>query len=197
MTGSDGESADTKTAIMEATYRALCQHGYADLTIQDIADEFEKSRSLLFYHYDTKEELLVDFLRYLLDWFADDLSADADAEPPAQLRGLLERTLPAELDEEAENFHVALVELRSQAPYVDEFREQFTRTDEFLSDTIAAYIEAGIEAGAFRDVDVDETAAMLVGLIYGTMFIRVSTGDEAFARSLRDAVLGYVDRLEA
>jgi AcrR family transcriptional regulator len=197
MSGSDGEPTDTKTAIMEATYRALCEHGYADLTIQDIADEFEKSRSLLFYHYDTKEELLVDFLRFLLDWFADDLSANADASPPEQLRGLLERTLPAELDDEGEDFQVAFLELRSQAPYIDEFREQFTRTDEFLYDTIAAYIEAGIEEDAFREVDVDETAAVLVGLVYGTIFIRVSTDDDAFASSLREGVLGYVHRLEA
>jgi AcrR family transcriptional regulator len=34
---------DTCEAIMSATYRALCAHGYADLTMQDIADETDKS----------------------------------------------------------------------------------------------------------------------------------------------------------
>ena len=37
----------TRAAIMEATFEALSKHGYADLTIQTIADEFEKSKSLL------------------------------------------------------------------------------------------------------------------------------------------------------
>ncbi|MFQ3319213.1 MAG: AcrR family transcriptional regulator [Natronomonas sp.] len=30
---------ETRERIMEATYRALCAHGYASLTMQDIADE--------------------------------------------------------------------------------------------------------------------------------------------------------------
>jgi len=56
---------------MEATYRALCAHGYADLTTQDIADESETSKASLHYHYDTKEELLLSFLDYLYDRFVE------------------------------------------------------------------------------------------------------------------------------
>ena len=32
---------ETRERIMDATYRALCTHGYAALTMQDIADESE------------------------------------------------------------------------------------------------------------------------------------------------------------
>ncbi|MEF8974259.1 MAG: helix-turn-helix domain-containing protein, partial [Haloarcula sp.] len=46
----DGDTADD---IMDATYRALCTHGYADLTMQDIADESDKSKAALHYHYDS------------------------------------------------------------------------------------------------------------------------------------------------
>ena len=41
-------STDTQTAIMDATYRALCEHGYSNLTIDKIDAEFEKSKSLLY-----------------------------------------------------------------------------------------------------------------------------------------------------
>lgn len=47
--------------IMEATYRALREHGYADLTIKRIAAEYGKSTAAVHYHYDTKEELLRRF----------------------------------------------------------------------------------------------------------------------------------------
>ena len=47
-------SSDSKKEIMEATYEALCKHGYAELSIEKIADEFDKGKSLIYYHYDDK-----------------------------------------------------------------------------------------------------------------------------------------------
>ena len=44
--------SDTPEGVTEATCRALCEHGYADLTMQDIADESNKSTAALHYHYD-------------------------------------------------------------------------------------------------------------------------------------------------
>lgn len=67
------ELEPAKRRIMEATYRALQKHGYGNLTIQHIADEFENSKTLLYYHYDGKDELLVDFLDYVLTQFLNSL----------------------------------------------------------------------------------------------------------------------------
>ena len=57
----------TRGRIVDATYRALCANGYAALTMQDIADECDRSTSLLHYHFDTKEDLLVELLAHLLE----------------------------------------------------------------------------------------------------------------------------------
>lgn len=46
---SDGPPPETHERLMQATYAALCEHGYADLTLRKIAAEFEKSRGLLYY----------------------------------------------------------------------------------------------------------------------------------------------------
>jgi len=35
-------SQESKQEIMDATYIALCKHGYAELSIQKIADESDK-----------------------------------------------------------------------------------------------------------------------------------------------------------
>ncbi|SEP09097.1 transcriptional regulator, TetR family [Halogranum amylolyticum] len=48
--------------FLEATYRALCRHGYADLTVGDIAAEAERSKSLVHYYYGSKEHLFTEFL---------------------------------------------------------------------------------------------------------------------------------------
>ena len=67
----DRSFSDTDEEIMQATYRALSEHGYANLTIKRIAAEYGKSTAAIHYHYDTKDDLLAAFLDFLLDRFTD------------------------------------------------------------------------------------------------------------------------------
>ena len=62
MGNSEGtERTDAQEEIMSATYEALCEHGYAALTVERIASELGKSTAAIHYHYETKDELLVAF----------------------------------------------------------------------------------------------------------------------------------------
>lgn len=45
------KSTDTIDIIMLATYRSIQRHGYANLTIEKIADEAGLSGSALYNHY--------------------------------------------------------------------------------------------------------------------------------------------------
>ena len=58
---------DTATEILAATYRALCQHGYAALTVKDIAAEADRSKASIHYYYDSKENLFTQFLDFLYE----------------------------------------------------------------------------------------------------------------------------------
>lgn len=64
----EGVSSDTEAELVEATYRALCKHGLASLTISGISRESSKSPSLLYYHYDSKDELVATCLDVLLTY---------------------------------------------------------------------------------------------------------------------------------
>ena len=88
---------ETRERIMDATYRALCTHGYAALTMQDIADESECSKSLLHYHFDTKEDLLVELLDHLLERFEARVSATDTDDPRDQLVDLVDVFLFGEI----------------------------------------------------------------------------------------------------
>jgi len=46
--------SETKSEIIAATNRVLCEHGYAGLTIQKIADESSMTTAAIHYHFDTK-----------------------------------------------------------------------------------------------------------------------------------------------
>lgn len=188
------ETTDTETAIMEATYRALQKHGYADLSISNIADEFEMSKSLLYYHYEDKDELLVAFLDHIIGRFSEDIAVDAWTDPEVQLRSFFDRLLPTTLATDRREFQVALFELRAQAPHHETYRERFTTTDRLIRETIAEYITAGIEENDFRDVDPDETAQLFLSVINGGMLERVTTDDSDPIEDLRGALDDYVSR---
>lgn len=188
----DTDRSETEVAIMEATYRALCEHGYADLTIQKIADEFEKSKSLLYYHYDSKDALLVEFLEFALERFAADFAVGGTDDPEGRLRDLIDRLVPESIDDaDDEQFQVAVFELRSNAPFDDAYHEQFTKADAIIRTRIAELVEAGTEDGVFRDVDPDRTASMLVAVISGAMVERVTTDDTVEA--IRGGIEDYVE----
>jgi AcrR family transcriptional regulator len=183
---------ETKAAIMRATFRALCEHGYANLTIQRIGDEFEKSKSLLYHHYDGKDELLLDFLDSLLAGFTAD-APEGESTPGVDcLSSILDRHFSTEVDGDRLAFMKAMVELRAQAAHDEAYRKHFTRSDQFFRDRIEEVIEAGIEAGEFEDVDAEAFAAMLVTLINGSFVERVTTDGDGIPHT-REAVEAYLD----
>ncbi|MFC7044738.1 TetR/AcrR family transcriptional regulator [Halobacteriaceae archaeon GCM10025711] len=188
---------DTEGALMLATYRAFCKHGYADLTIQKIGDEFEKSTSLLYHHYDGKDDLLVEFLGYMLDRFEADVAVAAVADPWTKLQGLLDHVLAPTLDEDRLQFTKAMIELRAQAAHAPAYREAFTRHDRFFHDRLATVVADGVEQGRFRDVDAAGVASLVQTTFNGAMMQRVTTDPDASGVAVDDVRRELEAMLEA
>ena len=183
---------DTRAAIMRATYRALCAHGYADLTIRSIGDEFEKSQSLLYHHYESKDDLLVEFLSYMREQFEATLDAEPVDDPLAHLRTLVERVLSPPPEPDDGDFTRAWVELRTQAASKPAFREEIVRSDAWFHDRLAALVREAEVAGAGGEVDADGVAAFVVTAVNGALFQRV-TGDPGAVEVAIDALDAYLD----
>ena len=163
--------------IMDGVYRALCTHGYAELTMQDIADECDKSKSLLHYHYDTKADLLVAFLDRLITDYENRLAREADDPPLERLVMFIARFVFTPEQTDRESFHLALLEMRSRGPYDERIREQLDRSDEVLRETVADILQDGIEEGVFEPVDVDRMAAHIVATLDGARTRQITLGD--------------------
>ncbi|MFB6112486.1 MAG: TetR/AcrR family transcriptional regulator [Halodesulfurarchaeum sp.] len=168
---------DTRAAILRATFDALCEHGYANLTIQRIGDTFGMSKSLLYHHYDGKDELLLEFLDYLLSRLERETPRSPTDSPEERLRALLDHLLPEDPSTERVEFLRAMAELRAQAVHDEAYREHFTRSDRFFRAQFVDILEAGIESGHFEPVDVEQVASALTTVATGSMFERVSSDD--------------------
>jgi AcrR family transcriptional regulator len=187
------EAGETQVAIMEAAFRALCTHGYSNLTIDRINGEFDKSKSLLYYHYDDKDEILLNLLDYTVGQFTIEDTVDPSDDPDIRLQTLIEEILPWTLDAEPRSFQIALHELRSQALSHEEYRERFARFDQFMSSSIAEIIADGIEEDVFRQVDTERAAEHIYATIAGAMFRRITTDDESAIRTARQGLNEYID----
>jgi len=185
--------SDARDEIMEATYRALCTHGYADLTMQDIADETELSKAALHYHFDSKQELLESFLDFLYDGFTERVGDPAGETAPDRLQALVDSILdpPVEDDDERVAFKTAMLELKAQAPYDEGIRDRLQRFDAFLHGQFETALASGVEAGTIRaDVDPDDAARFLVTTLDGAGTKQVAVGrDPDCARRMLTAYI--------
>lgn len=187
-----GGDEETREAIMRATYRALCDHGYANLSMQDVADEFDRSRPLLYYHFEDREALLLAFIDDLVGWIGDRLAETDTEDPRARLLEYVDRLTVEPGDERHRNFLVALFELRIQAVHNDAFREKLAEHYRGNVEAAARIIEDGIDAGVFRRVDPYRTAEVVYMAIEGSRMYQVVLGAEGASVRMREALVEYV-----
>ncbi|QCC50534.1 TetR/AcrR family transcriptional regulator [Halapricum salinum] len=185
------EPSDTQTAIMKATFDALVAYGYAGLTIDRIGEFFPKSKSLLYHHYEGKDDLLLDFLERLIESREAEFSPREDVDARTRLERLLEGIAASEMSDADRGFSRALVELRAQAAHDEDYREHFTRSDQFFREWIADIVRDGIEDGVFREVDPEQVAATIHVLAGGILTERV-TSDDPQVEAVRAELDAYV-----
>lgn len=168
---------DTHQQIMLATYRALSKHGYANLTMQNIADETSKSKSLLHYHYDTKQDLVAAFLDFILEQLRTQIQmidAESAGEHLGELIDLLlltdqEFRRRAPFTEGVTEFQTVLLELKAQAAHNPVYREKIRELDDLLHAEVTDAVEKGVESGEFRDIDPDMVTVLLLSAVDGTL----------------------------
>ncbi|AHF99614.1 TetR family transcriptional regulator [Halostagnicola larsenii XH-48] len=190
-------SSEPNVDIMRATYRALREHGYADLTIKRIAEEYGKSTAAIHYHYDTKEDLLAAFLDFILDRFVETIHEVETTDPERRLDLLLDQLLVAPADHH--DLLIAVLEMRGQTPYNETFADRFQQNDEYVRYMLRTVIDHGISEGVFTDVDAEHVTRALMTIVDGGRTRAVvldETDTLATARRTADEYVNAVLRAE-
>lgn len=196
MTSSEQRSSseETRKAIMEATFRALSKHGYTDLRMRDISDEFEMTRPVIHYHYNSKHELISSFLEYIIAQYKNDIAIDDSADQWERLQTRIEQCMfGPDIDgfdhwERMKVYH----ELFSQAQHNDTHRELFNEHYEQMVIGLADVIQEGIEQGTFADVDAMEFSQLLTDIIHSARARRISLGQKEAPEQARVAINTFV-----
>lgn len=187
-------SEETREAIMEATFRALSKHGYTDLRMRDIGDEFEMTRPVIHYHYNSKHELISSFLEYVIAQYKNDVALDGSDDHWERLQIRIDQCMfgpdIAGFDhwERMKVYH----ELFSQAQHNETHRELFNEHYERMVIGLADVIRDGIEQGTFADVDAMELSQILTDIIHSARARRISLGQKDAPEQARAAIDTFV-----
>ncbi len=165
--------------ILAAAVRRIASEGIDDVRIARIAMDAGVSTSLVHYHFETRDALLAEALRYSYERAGDvrietgELPQSSHAE---RLRLMIDQCLPTTpaLHED----WVLWVELWLRAVRHPELRSVAEELYGRMHAWFAREIAAGIEAGEFAPCDPDEVADRTLALIDG-FGIRHLIGDSA------------------
>jgi len=157
----------TKEDILEAAARIFGEKGFDATSMQDIADVVHLQKASLYYHFDSKQEILAAILDHALDIINITLEAvlAQSLSPDEKLR----QAMVSYLQTIADNRNLAAVllfELRSLDPELKarhaSRREKFERLWRDL-------IIEGKQAGVFNSSDPSLTGRAILGVMNWTV----------------------------
>lgn len=153
-----GKGEETKQAIVDEALELASTVGLDKVTIGALAGATGMSKSGLFAHFHSKEQLQLQVLANARQRFIDIVIAPALKQPrgEARLRAIFERTLQ-EWEQDLPGgciFHAVSAELDDQSGPT---RDYFVETQREHADTMRRAAEIAIEEGQFRkDLDLDQ-----------------------------------------
>ena len=161
---------DTRARILDTAFRLAARDGLEGLSLGSLAAEVGLSKSGLFAHFSSKEELQLEMLRVASTYFIDKVMTPAfrHARGLPRVRALFENWLRWATDPSLPGgcvFVAAAAEVDDEDGPV---RAYVAGQQQALLAAIARAARLAIEAGDFRrDLDVDQFAFDLISTYLG------------------------------
>jgi AcrR family transcriptional regulator len=151
--------------ILVATIAEIEKSGMSALRVSDIAASLGVSSGLVFYHFDTKDALLVDALEYAVLRDADrlDRALAKEGEPLERLRRVLTSYGPTG----AAHGWTLWIEAWSTALREPSIQASLRKLDKRWRDALQDVITEGVATGVFNCEDPKGTVARVGALLDG------------------------------
>jgi AcrR family transcriptional regulator len=161
-TGSHSDITGPK--VRDAALRLIAQHGYAAVSMRQIASEVGVQAGALYLYTKDKQSLLFDLMRtHLEDLMAAWDSVKKPSDPMARLEVFARFHVSHHLDK-PESVFVAYMELRNLEPENFEIIQGLRRAYEAELEDILC---AGFKSGAFKVTDCRVTTMALIAMLTG------------------------------
>jgi AcrR family transcriptional regulator len=195
--GRVSKGEDTRAAVLDEAMRMASTRGLRALTIGTLADRTGLSKSGLFAHFRSKEQLQLGVLERAADHYTDVVIRPALKAPRGEprLRELFERSIRWSGGDLALPggciFTNLAAELDDEPP--GPVRQRLVEAERDFLDTIATVFRSGVTEGHFRaDVDPEQFAFDFKAVLLGYHHSRRLLDDpqaEAHARRMFEAIV--------
>ncbi|MEO8262324.1 MAG: TetR/AcrR family transcriptional regulator [Pseudolysinimonas sp.] len=185
-----GRPGYDRQGVLEIAVRAFNEHGYDATSMGTLATRLGLSKSAIYHHFESKEQLLEAALDEALSGLEAVLLEPVDGTPAVRLQHVLERAVHVLV--ERLPYVTLLLRLRGNTPIE---RAALDRRREFDRAVTALVVEAR-DAGELRD-DIDPRIAerLLFGMINSLVEWYRPEGPETAARLAADVLAVAVDGL--
>lgn len=159
---------ETHRRILQAALDCFICQGYHSTTMDDIAVESGTSKGTLYWHFQSKDDLLESAIRWFFGTaFGPELLTALEAAPTsaAKLRMLADGTV--ELTEQAEGMFNLFLEFWASSPNRERSAELWLDLLYEYRDIVVDVINEGVERGEFGRVDAEGLAWALTAAYDG------------------------------
>jgi len=181
------KSEITREKLLTAAHQLFHDKGFENISVREITEAAGVSKGTFYLYFETKFDILKTFAQDFLMGFHGVIEASLSAETGDYCRRIgviLDRILDEIGDNECCMYlmHTAeMVRLLSETDLNAMFAETFIRP-------VAGFISRGIEAGAFRSLDADLYAKLIIMICHQVLESAVLYGYPARAAVTRDAL---------
>lgn len=176
-----GTNPQRRHRVLRAAAEAIAERGFAETRIADIADRAGMSPGHVMYYFSSKEELLLEALRFSEDTrFYDGLAAELDRAPGAagRLARFIELSIPGGAGDEQ---WTLWLELWTRAVHDPSIVARLEQRDARWTDALAAILREGIADGSFAPVEVEACVEELSMLLTGYA-VQITSGMPSYPR---------------
>jgi AcrR family transcriptional regulator len=187
-----GKGKETKYAILQRGLNMASQVGLENVTIGSLAKAMDMSKSGLFAHFQSKENLQLEILEYAADHFTGNVVAPAirEASGVARIRKLVENWIRWGARLTGGCIFVSAATEFADRP--GKVRDALQRQQKEWIESLGKIAESAVKTGEFRaDIDTEQFAFDLYSLLLGFHYYQRMLDDEK-TRKRQEAAL---DRL--
>jgi AcrR family transcriptional regulator len=155
----------TALAIRHAAVKLIAEHGFQGMNLRELADRIGIKAGSLYNHIDSKQRLLFDLLRGVMEDVLATMEAalDGHVAPEDRLRVFVRQHIEFHVDRRQEVF-IGNMELRSltnaQYAKIVALRSQYEKC-------LQAILEAGVAAGRFSVPNVKMATFGVISMLTG------------------------------
>lgn len=165
-TSNDERTRRRRERILDAAFHVFSRSGYRDAAVDDIAREAETSKGGIYFHFPTKESILLELMGSTADRLIAKVVRTVDAQPGSDPVVRAAAAIDAVLAIFAGHRSMARLLLVDGLGAGTLFRTETLRLHDRFVRLIASYLDAAIADGAIAPLDTRVAATAWFGALH-------------------------------